>query len=1013
MAALAYEDLDFHTRAALRGRPYNETSDSANLPIRWSNAFDDPKMMRLPIATLWVLIFFAPVCAIDPNQPATNLLRTHFTVDEGMPGPVVDHIQQTGDGFLWLITNGSNLSRFDGKNFYNLTKPRPRLIALAPDGDLWLATLDEELIRMPAANFNQFTLSGFTSYRPDPAKAIQILCLRFTRNGVLWVGTSDGLFRFDGNQFVAVGPRVSTARIQESPDGNLLVLNAQGLMELRDSEIVSQTQLAGRLGVAHNEIFDVLKDRHGNTWYCTGRGVMREHNRRIEQLGSHGPIGHGATIAYGDSQGNVWIGKEAGLFRGTSAGLEVVDDKIKVRSIFSDRDGSLWVGTNGDGMYRFKDRVIRMFTTKDGLPNDSLMTALVTHDGAVWTGANCGGITRFDGTRFQTYNEKHGLLNSCVWALAEDLNRDLWIGTWGGGVFRFQNGTFTQFSKGHGLEDDRVTTIAAARDGSVWFGTRGGGLTRLKQGQFRTYTTADGLSANVILKVLEDRAGNIWVGSRHGLDRLVGDRFENFTDVPKTFAVPIGEDRDGGFFMVTEVDEEASTRRRHKARVDTMTYLAAYDMVETEQGEIWFGGSPLSRVQPGSFARSHDEPPDFEEITTADGLLDRDTSGPGTLALTRDGKLYAATRQGLAMLDLGRMAVTSTKPSIYLRDITIGRNTQKAGREVILPPGTNHFQIHFAAVEISAPEKIRMQYRLDGVDSEWLDAPANPVAIYSRIPVGTHALRIRACNRNGIWDREGVIFSVTQQPYFYQTRWFIAAMFAFGIVLVVLVHRLRVAQISRVLSARFDERLAERTRVAREIHDTFLQTVQGSKLVADHALKNSADHNLAVRALEQLSTWLAQATEEGRTALLSLRATATEKSDLAEALGHAIDECGRESGAKVSFAVHGDVREVHPIVRDELYRIGYEAIRNACRHSRGDRLEVTLEYAHDLTLRVSDNGIGIEAEVIEKGKDGHFGLRGMRERAERTGSKFTLVSLPESGTVVTAVVPGRIAFRRT
>src|SRR6185503_5656275 len=179
----------------------------------------------------------------------------------------------------------------------------------------------------------------------------------------------------------------------------------------------------------------------------------------------------------------------------------------------------------------------------------------------------------------------------------------------------------------------------------------------------------------------------------------------------------------------------------------------------------------------------------------------------------------------------------------YLTDVTIGRESKRAGGEIILPPGTSHTEIHFAAVEISAPEKIRLQYRLDGVDSEWLDAPDNPNAIYNQIPVGTHALHIRACNRNGIWDRQGVVFSITQQPYFYQTRWFIAAMVALGVLLVVIIYRLRVAQISRMLSARFDERLAERTRVARELHDTLLQTVQGSKMVADHALKNSTDHN--------------------------------------------------------------------------------------------------------------------------------------------------------------------------
>ena len=233
------------------------------------------------------------------------------------------------------------------------------------------------------------------------------------------------------------------------------------------------------------------------------------------------------------------------------------------------------------------------------------------------------------------------------------------------------------------------------------------------------------------------------------------------------------------------------------------------------------------------------------------------------------------------------------------------------------------------------------------------------------------------------------------------------------LLLVVGAYNYRLHKIAGEMSARFDERLAERTRLARELHDTFLQTIQGSKLVAKNALANSSDPIRVRRALEQLSEWLEMATHEGRAALNSLRTSTTEKNDLAEALRRAIEECRTQNSIAGSFSVGGAAKDMHPVVRDEVYRIGYEAIRNACMHSGGTRLDVVLTYAKDLIVRVTDDGIGIDPAVAAKGKDGHYGLQGMRERTARIGGKFTLVSSATSGTEVQVVVPGNIIFRAT
>jgi signal transduction histidine kinase len=241
---------------------------------------------------------------------------------------------------------------------------------------------------------------------------------------------------------------------------------------------------------------------------------------------------------------------------------------------------------------------------------------------------------------------------------------------------------------------------------------------------------------------------------------------------------------------------------------------------------------------------------------------------------------------------------------------------------------------------------------------------------------------------------------------------FRALCFIFAGFIVCAMYRLRVLKISRAISARFDERLAERTRMARDLHDTFLQTIQGSKLVADDALDPSTDPVRMRRAMEQLSVWLGRATQEGRAALNSLRTATTQTNDLADALRRVTEDVLIPSSMAITFSLIGDAREMHPIVRDEIYRIAYEAIRNACAHSEASQLEVELRYANDLALRVADNGTGIDPAIADMGKDGHFGLQGMRERAARIGGKLTLESSSNSGTEITLTVPGGMIFRK-
>jgi signal transduction histidine kinase len=310
------------------------------------------------------------------------------------------------------------------------------------------------------------------------------------------------------------------------------------------------------------------------------------------------------------------------------------------------------------------------------------------------------------------------------------------------------------------------------------------------------------------------------------------------------------------------------------------------------------------------------------------------------------------------------------------------------------------------------PERVQFKYKLDGADNEWQNVGARREAFYTQLGPHHYRFHVIACNQDGVWNSVGAIVEFSIAPAWYQSYWFFALCAAVIFLIVWVLYRLRLRQVAEAMSIRFDERLSERTRIARDFHDTLLQTIQGSKLMADSALKHGADPSRIRGAMEQISVWMGQATDDGRAALNSLRTSITETNDLADAFRRSMEECRINGFVEATFSVAGTASEMHPIVRDEVYRIGFEAIRNACVHSHGTKLQVELAYADDLSLRVRDDGIGIEAAILHHGKEGHFGLQGMRERADRIMARLAVDTSAESGTEIKLIVPGSIIYRK-
>jgi PAS domain S-box-containing protein len=439
-----------------------------------------------------------------------------------------------------------------------------------------------------------------------------------------------------------------------------------------------------------------------------------------------------------------------------------------------------------------------MYTASDGLPNNRIRTVLRSHDGTLWVGNNCGGISRFDGKRFHNYNEKDGLSNSCVWAMAEDTEQNLWIGTWSGGLYRFRDGHFTQYSEQEGLPNNIVVCIVAARDGSLWIATSAG-LSHMQNGHFRNYSVADGLSSDLITTIYQDRSGTIWVGTSVGVDRLVGDRFVTVPrDAKSSNALfhTLREDSSGDLYAFSEVN--GISRLKDNRLVSVNETLPWGSMIESGRRDLWFSGRRgIFRVAAGGLKHAEQDresPLEYSSFGPDDGMNSKECDGWGqpNMAITSDDTLWVATVKGLARLDRQRFQRTNHKPAIYMEEVDVGRTKASPGRELVLPPGTYHVEFHFTAVDLVSPEKIRLQYRLDGVDPLWLDADSTRTAIYNSIPVGAHSFHIRASNRDGVWDRSGIVYSVIQQPFLYETTWFrLSALAVIGL-LVAGIYRWRV-----------------------------------------------------------------------------------------------------------------------------------------------------------------------------------------------------------------------------
>jgi signal transduction histidine kinase len=726
-----------------------------------------------------------------------------------------------------------------------------------------------------------------------------------------------------------------------------------------------------------------------------------------------------------DRENALWIGTVTqGIYRirgrqidhfGSSDGLS--SDLVMTMGLYEDREGNVWVNTS-EGLDRFRDQSVTTYSVREGLPSGEVDSVLAARDGTVWIGGQA--LTALRQERTPNFAVQ-GVPGNQVTPLLEDHAGRLWVGV-NDSLTIYMDGKFHRIDRPDGKPIGLVDAMTEDAEHNIWAETTGPPRTLFRIQDFKVQERFPAPQMPAVRRVIADPEGGIWLGLISGdLARYRDGKLERFPF--EHGSSPGSNSRINQLLVTPEGAVLGATNSGLIAwRNGRQQYLTVQNglpcnginsEVLDNQGDLWLslecGLVEIPNTQLKKWWGKPDTIVQFDLLDSLDGFRPGEVPFEGA-ARSPDGRLWFANGVVLQMIDPAHLSRNLLAPPVQIEEVIADRKSYPVESNLRLPPITRDLEIDYTALSFMAPQKVRFRYKLEGHDVNWQEPGTRRQALYSDLAPGKYCFHVIACNNDGLWNEAGATLDFRVLPAWYQTNLFRVGCLVIVLFTVGAIHRFRMLQISKALSASFDERLAERTQLARDLHDTLLQTIQGSRLVANDALHKHSDEAKMRRALEQLSLWLEQATQEGRMALNSLRTSTSHNNDLAEALQRAAENGPTPGSMAAKFSLVGNPREMHPIVRDEIYRIGYEAIRNAQAHSKGSHLEVELRYDLDLILRVCDNGIGIDPVFSEHGKEGHFGLRGIRERAERIGGKLTIVTSAKSGTEITLTVPDALAF---
>lgn len=1009
----------------------------------------------------FALIVFLALEAVGLDARKEIRLYAHevWRTEEGLPQNTVNQVLQTRDGYLWIATE-EGLARFDGVRFSIYDKDNTSAFTgnsirhLYEDraGTLWCAT-PRQLLRRENGQFVDLSKADnlpadaeFTAFYED-------------HENTLWIASSKGLVRFRDGKFTTFTARDGLAgelveSVVADARNTLWVGTTRGLSQLRGDRFTSYKV---EDGLSHNDVRALCADRDGGLWigtregltllkdgkfsvYTTDDGLSAQSIETLYGTGDGaifiGTLG-GLTIwrngvftafttrdglpsnrvgeIFADRANSVWIGTEGGLARWRNERFESLTtaeglSSNVVLSIIEDREGNLWIGTESGGLNALKDKKFTAYTTREGLPADLVRAIYQDQRGHLWFGTHDGGLGLLKDGKFTTLTTSDGLSSNIVLAIESDRQGNLWIGT-PDGLNLYRDGKFTIYTSANGLANDFVRSIYEDRAGRLWIGTRGG-LSVLERGEFTSYTTLDGLPNDFIGAILEDRAGNLWIGTLNGLARLRDNQFTSYTTadgLTSDVVTALHEGADGELWIGTNGGGINVFHRNRFVGFGTKHGLfsdVVYCILIDNSGHLWMSSNKgifrVSRQDLLALAEGQRETVASVSYGTADGMKTRECSGGGHPAgwRTVDGKLWFSTIKGAVMIDPENIKVNEQPPPVVIESVTVDGEALDPQRKVVLAAGKSSFDFQFAGLSFVAPDKVTYKYKLEGFDRDWTQAGTRREAFYTNIPPGDYMFRVAASNNDGVWNEAGATFNFRLNPHFYQTYWFYALCFA---ALGLLAWQIYLSRVRR-MQAQFSAVLQERARLAREIHDTLAQGFAGISVQLELVARMiaTATPEAARAHLDQARILVRTSLAEARRSVWDLRSQALESGGLPEALSETIKQLTAGTSVQAGVQVGGIARQLAPTIENNLLRIGQEAVTNAVKHAGAKHILVELSFQQQrVRLVVRDDGRGFIADSYQpSAAHGHFGLRGMRERAQEIGGALIVNSTPGAGTEI-------------